>query len=50
MFIPLQVDDRNPIKVNQAAVTAPKLRKNIYLKWLQIMIQRTSIEWTIIKE
>ena len=32
MFIPLQVDDRNPIKVNQAAAAAPKLRKNIYFK------------------
>ena len=32
MLIPSQVDDRKPIKVNQAAAAAPKLRKNIYFK------------------
>jgi hypothetical protein len=50
MLRPSRVDDRKPIKVNQAAAAAPKLRKIYISKWLQIMIQRTSIEWTIIKE
>jgi hypothetical protein len=31
MLIPSRVDDRKPIKVNQAAAAAPKLRK-IYFK------------------